>query len=99
MSEADKKLAALWEADAPPARDAAFRLAVQARLAKRRMQARLAFVALYGAAAVIAVALVAQDATALVSGNEALVAFACSAPAFALGVMSLARRWDQRVRR
>ncbi len=99
MTDAEQKLAALWEADAPPARDAAFRLAVHARQARQRTRNRFALLGAVGLGATIAAALMAPDATALVSGNEPWVAIISTVPALAFAALAVARGWERRVRR
>lgn len=57
MSDLDAKLESLWPAQRPPARDAAFRIALLERRARRRMWQRMAVIG--AAAAVLTGAIIA----------------------------------------
>ena len=88
MSHPDARLAALWAADAPPAADAQFVIAVMAAAARRRLQYELLGLAPLAVAAVALLWLAAPWLTAVASR----AAFAVGTPATstALGALVLA---------
>jgi hypothetical protein len=71
MTDAEARLKALLNAEPPPARDPFFRIAVMERMARRRLQRRLAILAGAGVAGVALLALFASDLARL-AANGAL---------------------------
>ena len=89
MTEADAKLAAFLADGAPPVRDAQFRLAVLARLERRRVHRRLALVGAIGLAGVAVTLAVAPNLNAMASARADAMAVAMSAIALAWAVAAL----------
>jgi|GEM_PF-7106308 len=89
MSEADARLTALLRQDDPPARDPGFRLAVLERLARRRLQRRMAAVVGVGVAAIAVLVLARPDLGPALAGVNA----AAAAPLLGLGAAVLAMIW------
>lgn len=90
--DAEAKLNALWAADAPPARDARFRLAVLARLEQRRLRNRMAAIGGAGFAALAVTALAAPSLNAMTSSQGMTIALAMGIGMIAWATFTVARR-------
>ena len=92
MTDVDARLKAMFAADAPPALDARFRLAVYERMEKRQAASRLALVVGIGAVATIGTALLAPQLNQLLPPNVMLVACGLlGAAASVWGVLQMRR--------
>lgn len=89
MTDADARLKAAMGAQVPPARDPWFRIALMERMARRRLQRRLAVVGAAGVAGAILLAPFAPDLSRL-AVNGALPA-ACILMALAATVWGIAQ--------
>ncbi|MEO6341282.1 MAG: hypothetical protein ABIO39_14665 [Caulobacteraceae bacterium] len=86
MSEVDEKLAALLREDGPPAHDPVFRLRVLERVARRRLQLRMAGVVGVGVAATGLVAAMSPDLS-MAAGSSTML------PAFCVALAILTTVW------
>lgn len=66
MTDIETRLDSVWREDLPPARDPLFRLAVQARLERRRFRIRMAAVGVFGLLGSILLWFVTAQAVSLV---------------------------------
>ena len=92
MTDADARLKALFQQDAPPQMDAHFRLAALERIERRRAGVRLAVVAAAGAAATAAAAMLGPQLTQSLGGWPIIAAsVAIAVAATGWGVMQMRR--------
>jgi hypothetical protein len=92
MTDADARLKALFQEDAPAALDARFRLAALERIQRRRTWVRLALVGAAGAVATAAVAVLGPQLTQALGGLPVIAAsVAIAVAATGWGVMQMSR--------
>lgn len=90
MSEIDDRLTALWTAEAPPPRDAAFRVAVLERAARRALAVKLAA---FGLVCIAGTAGLLNAGPALGDGTTTTIAVSALALAYPLWLLARQRRW------
>ena len=92
MTDADAQLKTRMRAEAPPSRDAWFRIAVMERMARRRLQRRLAMICAAGLAFALLLAPLAPVLSHLAADGVLLVAGALMAIAVTVWAIGQMRR-------
>lgn len=97
MTDFESRLDSVWREDLPPARDALFRLAVQARMERRRFRIRMAAVGAFGLIGSVLLWFLTAQAVALVGnldmapGTVITLSLLLAASAGGMGLFQAAR--------